>query len=126
MPANSTAPKTMDDYIASFPSEVQEILQKVRATIKKAAPAAEETMSYKMPTFTMNDRYLIYFAAYKRHIGVYPAPVGNPDLQEEISAYQSGRGTLRFRLNQPIPYSLIAKIVKVRMKDNLVENKSKK
>ena len=126
MPANSTAPKTMDDYIASFPSEVQEILQQVRATIKKAAPAAEETMSYKMPTFTLNDRYLIYFAAYKKHIGVYPAPAGNPNLQEELSAYQSGQGTLRFRLDQPIPYPLIAKIVKVRMKENLVENNSKK
>ena len=112
-------PNTIDEYIADFPSEVQEILQKVRATIKKAAPDAEETISYKIPTFNLKGRYLIYFAGYKKHISLYPAPMGNPEFAEDIAPFASGKGTLKFPLDKPIPYKLIKKIVKFRAKENL-------
>lgn len=119
MPANSPASRSIDEYIAGFPMEVQAILQKIRATIKRAVPAAEETISYKIPTFNLNGRYLIYFAAYKKHIALYPAPAGSPELEEEVSPYRSGQGTLRFPLDRPIPYPLITKIVKFQKKRNL-------
>lgn len=119
MKTTQTAPKDIDDYIAGFPKDVQQILQKIRATIRKAAPQAEETISYKMPAFNLNGQYLIYFAAYKKHIGMYPVPVGDAEYQQEIAAYQSGKGTLQFPLDQPIPYPLIARVVKLRAKENL-------
>jgi uncharacterized protein YdhG (YjbR/CyaY superfamily) len=119
------APRTIDDYIAGFPGDVQEILQKIRMTIRKAAPKADETISYKIPTFNINDRYLIYFAAYKKHISLYPAPIGVPEFEEEISPYVSGKGTLQFPLNKPIPYKLITKIVKFRVKENLARAQAK-
>ena len=95
----------IDEYIAGFPENVQEILQKVRSTIQKAAPGAIETISYKMPTFNLNGHYLIYFAGYKKHISLYPVPAGSPDFNEEISAYRAGKGTLQFPLDKPIPRS---------------------
>jgi len=119
MKANQTAPKSIDEYIAGFPNDVQAILEKIRLTIRKAAPEAEETISYKMPTFNLNGHYLVYFAAYKKHIGFYPVPTGNEEFQKELSVYQSGKGTLQFPLDKPIPFSLISKIVKFRMKENL-------
>jgi uncharacterized protein YdhG (YjbR/CyaY superfamily) len=119
MRTNPTAPQDIDDYIAGFPPEVQEILEKIRLTIKQAAPAAAETISYKMPTFTLNGTYLIYFAAYKKHVSLYPAPVGQAEFQAELSAYESGKGTARFPLDKPIPFDLISKIVKFRLKENL-------
>ena len=118
MKTKPTSPKTIDEYIADFPVDVQEILQKVRGAIKKAAPKAEEAISYKMPTFNLDGQYLIYFAAYKKHIGLYPAPSGDAEFNKEISAYQAGKGTLQFPLDEPIPYELISKIVKVRAKEN--------
>lgn len=123
-----TAPKSIDEYIAAFPDDVQEILEAIRATIKKAAPEAEETISYQMPTFTLNGRYLVYFAAYKKHIGFYPAPIGNAEFQEELPAYAKGKGTAQFPLNKPIPLDLISKIVTFRVKENLeiAEAKRKK
>jgi uncharacterized protein YdhG (YjbR/CyaY superfamily) len=112
-----TAPKTIDEYIAGFPQPVREILEQIRSTIRAAAPDAQETISYQMPTFTLNGRYLIYFAAYKKHIGLYPAPIGDPAFDADLSAYQAGKGTLRFPLNKPIPFDLISKIVKFRSQE---------
>jgi uncharacterized protein YdhG (YjbR/CyaY superfamily) len=120
------AARDIDEYIAGFPIAVQEILQKVRTTIRKAAPRAEETISYKIPTFNLKGHYLIYFAAYKKHIAPYPAPIGVPEFEDEISPYVSGKGTLRFPLNQPIPYKLIMKIVKFRAKESLARAQAKR
>jgi uncharacterized protein YdhG (YjbR/CyaY superfamily) len=118
MKTNTTAPQNMDEYIAGFPKDVQEILQKIRMTIKKAAPSAEETISYKMPTFNLKGQYLIYFAAYKKHIGLYPVPTGDEAFNKEVAKYQAGKGTLQFPLNEPMPHKLISKIVKARVKEN--------
>jgi len=120
--------ENIDEYIAGFPKDVQEILQRVRSTIKEAAPEAEETISYQIPTFNLKGRYLIYFAGYKNHIGVYPAPHGDEELEAEMAAYRSGKGTVKFALDKPIPWNLISKIVKSRAKENLesVEAKRKK
>jgi uncharacterized protein YdhG (YjbR/CyaY superfamily) len=119
MSADRTSPATIDEYIAGFPDHVQEILQKIRAAIREAAPDAEETISYKIPTFNLNGRYLIYFAAYKKHIGMYPVPTGNAAFRVEIAPFQAGKGTLQFPLDRPIPYGLITKVVKLRIKENL-------
>lgn len=119
MKTNPTAPKNIDEYIADFPKDVQEILEKIRTAIRKAAPDAEESISYKMPTFNLKGHYLVYFAAYKKHIGFYAAPRGNAEFNEELSAYEAGKGTLQFPLDKPIPYKLISKIVKFRVKENL-------
>ena len=102
-------PQTIDEYISGFPKNVQDIMQKIRATIKKAAPDAEETIRYKMPTFNLQGHYLVYFAGYKKHIGFYPAPIGRDEFKAEIAPYESGKGTLQFPLDQPIPYKLITK-----------------
>jgi uncharacterized protein YdhG (YjbR/CyaY superfamily) len=120
MKTKPTAPQNIDEYIARFPNNVQEILEKIRMTIRKAAPDAEEAISYKMPSFNWKGQYLIYFAAYKKHIGVYPVPTGDAKLNEEVSKYQAGKGTLQFPLDKPIPYKLISKIVKARAKQNSV------
>jgi uncharacterized protein YdhG (YjbR/CyaY superfamily) len=117
MKSKPTSPQNIDQYIADFPADVQEILHKLRVTIKKAAPKAEEGISYKMPSFNLNGQYLIYFAGYKKHIGLYPVPSGDEEFNKEISGYQAGKGTLRFPLDKPIPYKLISKIVKVRAKE---------
>jgi uncharacterized protein YdhG (YjbR/CyaY superfamily) len=119
MRANQSAPKTIDEYIADFPDDVREILEKIRMTIKKAAPDAEETISYKMPTFNLKGHYLVYFAAYKKHIGFYPALSGIAEFKEDLSVYQAGKGTLQFPLDKPIPFGLITRIVKFRGKENL-------
>ena len=119
MRTDQTAPKNIDEYIAGFPHDVQEILEKIRMTIRKAAPEAEETISYQMPTFTLNGHYLVYFAAFKKHIGFYPAPIGNAEFEQELSVYGAGKGTVKFPLDQPIPFDLISKIVKFRAKENL-------
>lgn len=119
MKMNPTAPRDIDEYIAGFPKDVQEKLEKIRMTIKNVVPEAEETISYKMPTFNLKGKYLIYFAAHKKHIALYPAPIGIEEFKEEIAPYESGRGTLQFPLDKPIPFSLIRKIVKYRAKENL-------
>ena len=125
MKANQTAPKDIDEYIAGFPGDVQKILEKIRRTIRKAAPDAEETISYQIPTFTLKGRYLVYFAAYKKHIGLYPAPRGSEKFKQELSAYEGGKGTVRFPLDKPIPFDLISRIVMFRVKKNLEEQKQK-
>lgn len=113
-------PKDIDEYIAQFPDEVQEILENIRSTIRKAAPKAAETIKYQMPTFTLNGN-LIHFAAYKKHIGLYPAPRGDASFKDLLAAYEGEKSTVRFPLNEPIPYRLISKIVKFRVKKSLEE-----
>ena len=120
MKAGQRAPRNIDEYIAGFPRGVREILEKIRLTIKKAAPKAEEAISYMIPTFKLNGN-LVHFAAYKKHIGFYPAPRGKDAFREELSVYEGGKGTVQFRLDKPIPYALIRKIVKFRVKENSVE-----
>jgi len=126
MKTNRTAAGNIDEYIAGFPNDVQKILQKIRTTIKEAAPDTEETISYQIPTFTLGGKYLIYFAAYKKHIGLYPAPRGVEKFKKELSAYEGGKGTLRFPLDKPIPFGLIKRIVKFRVKENLETAKARR
>jgi uncharacterized protein YdhG (YjbR/CyaY superfamily) len=114
--------KTIDEYIAGFPEDVQTILQKIRATIAKAAPDAEETIKYQIPTFVLKGN-LVHFAAYKSHIGFYPAPAGTEKFQKELTRYKSGKGSVQFPLDEPIPYELIAKIVKFRVKEQAAKKK---
>jgi uncharacterized protein YdhG (YjbR/CyaY superfamily) len=123
MRTEHTAPKTIDEYIAGFPPDVQEILQKIRLTIRKAAPQAQETISYKMPTFTLNGN-LVYFAGFKNHIGFYPVPTGIEKFKKELSVYKQGRGSVQFPLDKPIPYGLIRRIVQFRVKENLARAKA--
>jgi uncharacterized protein YdhG (YjbR/CyaY superfamily) len=111
-----TAPKDIDEYIAGFSVEVQKLLEKIRKTVKKAAPGAEETISYQIPTFTLKGKYLIYFAAFKNHIGLYPAPRGVEEFKKELSVYGGGKGTLQFPLDKPIPFELISRIVRFKVK----------
>ena len=125
MRANQTTPKNIDEYIAGFPNNVQEILKRIRMTIRKAAPGAEETISYQIPTFTLKGKYLVYFAAYKKHIGLYPAPRGVQKFEKELSAYEGGKGTVRFPFDKPIPFGLIGRIVKFRVKKNLERAEAK-
>ena len=127
MRTNQTAPKDIDEYIAGFPNDVQKILEKIRLTIRKAAPDAEETIKYQMPTFTLNGN-LIHFAAFKKHIGLYPVPRGSETFKDEVSKYEGAKSTVRFPLDKPIPFALISKIVKFRVKKNLerAEVKGKK
>jgi uncharacterized protein YdhG (YjbR/CyaY superfamily) len=119
MRTKQTAPRDIDEYVAGFPAAVQEILEKIRMTIRKAAPGAEETISYKIPTFNLKGRYLIYLAAYKKHIGLYPAPRESKEFKKELSSYEGGKGTVRFPFDKPIPYDLIRRIVKFRVKEVL-------
>jgi uncharacterized protein YdhG (YjbR/CyaY superfamily) len=118
MKIDDTGPKSMDQYIAEFPEEVQELLTEIRLTIRKAAPDAEETISYQIPTFTLRG-ILVSFAAYKNHIGLYPAPAGTERFNKELSVYRTGKSSVRFPLDKPIPFNLISQIVKLRVKDNL-------
>lgn len=115
---------SIDEYIATFPKEIQKILKEIRATIKAAAPAAEEKISYQMPTFTLNGN-LVHFAAFKKHIGFYPVPTGIEKFKKELSAYQGSKGSVQFPLDKPIPYDLISKIVKFRVKENLAKATAK-
>ena len=118
MRKGQSEPKDIDEYIAGFPEDVQKILEKIRTTIRKAAPDAEETIKYQMPTFTLNGN-LVHFGAYKKHIGFYPAPRGVEKFKQALSAYEGAKSTVRFPLDKPIPFGLISKIVKFRVKKNL-------
>lgn len=109
----SEDPAAVDAYIAAFPAGVRELLQKVRRTIRKAAPMATERMSYNMPTFFL-DGVIVHFGGFKEHIGLYP-PVRAPELQARIAPYRGEKGNLRFPLDKPVPYDLIADIVKLRL-----------
>ena len=125
MAATASTPKTIDQYIASFPPEVQVILEKVRATVRKAAPDATETISYRIPAFTLNGA-LVYFAAFKKHIGFYPPVRGDAKIEAAVARYAGEKGNLQFPLDRPIPYSLIARIVKLRVRQNRAKAASKK
>jgi uncharacterized protein YdhG (YjbR/CyaY superfamily) len=114
MRAKQAPAKDIEEYIAGFPSNVQKILQKIRLTIRQAAPGAEEAIKYQIPAFTLNGN-LIFFAAYKKHIGLYPAPRGVEKFKKELSAYEGGKGTVQFRLDEPVPFDLISRIVKFRV-----------
>ena len=116
--------KDIDEYIAGFPKDVQQILKKIRSTIKKAAPDAEEAISYQMPTFKLKGN-LIHFAAFKNHIGIYPMPSATEKFKKQLSRYESGKGSIRLPLDEPIPYELIDKITKFRVKQNLVKAKAR-
>ena len=118
MKTDQTAPKSIDEYIAGFPQDVQEILKKIRLTIRKAAPDAQETIKYQMPTFTLKGN-LVHFAAFKKHIGFYPVPTGIEKFKSALSVYEGGKGSVRFPLDKPIPYALISRIVKFRVGENL-------
>ncbi len=114
--------KTIDEYIKSFPKDIQTILVEMRRTIKKAAPEAIEAISYQMPTFKLNGN-LVHFAAFKNHIGFYPVPSGIEAFKEELSPYISGKGSAQFPLDKPIPYELVEKIVAFRVKENMAKKK---
>jgi uncharacterized protein YdhG (YjbR/CyaY superfamily) len=118
MRSGTSVPKTIDEYIAGFPHEVQDILEEVRKTIRAAAPEAEEAIKYRMPTFTLNGN-LVHFAAFKNHIGVYPTPTATEEFRKELSLYKGGRGSVQFSLDRPIPYGLISRMVKFRVRQNL-------
>ena len=115
---------TIDEYIAAFPKEIQNRLSELRGVVRAAAPHAVESISYRMPSFSLNGR-LVYFAAFKNHIGFYPMPRGIREFQKELAAYQSGKGTLQFPLDKPLPKKLISKIVKFRVKENLEKAREK-
>jgi uncharacterized protein YdhG (YjbR/CyaY superfamily) len=110
--------KNMNEYISGFPKDVQALLEQVRNTIKKAAPGAEERISYGIPAFNLNNRYLIYFAGFKNHISVYPAPRESEEFKEKLSKYKGGKGTVQFPLDKPLPLGLIMQIVKFKVKEN--------
>jgi uncharacterized protein YdhG (YjbR/CyaY superfamily) len=117
-------PDTIDGYIATFPGHIQKILEELRSTIKKAAPDAEEKISYQMPAFTLKG-ILVYFAAHKNHIGFYPTASAVAVFRKELAEYNNSRGTIQFLLDKPLPISLISKIVKFRVKENLEKADSK-
>ncbi|MCA9954943.1 MAG: DUF1801 domain-containing protein [Anaerolineales bacterium] len=118
-------PTTIDEYIAAFPADVQEILQKVRETIKTAAPQATEAISYGMPTFKLEGN-LVHFGAFKTHLGFYPIPSGLEQFKEELAQYKGGKGSVQFPFDQPMPYGLITKIVEFRVTENLAKAAAKK
>jgi uncharacterized protein YdhG (YjbR/CyaY superfamily) len=118
----TTKPTTIDEYIAAFPQDIQQILQQVRATIKEAAPEAKETISYAMPAFTFHGN-LIYFAGYKNHIGLYPTPAGIDEFKDDLSRYKGAKGSVQFPLDEPMPLDLITRITKFLVKRNLEKAK---
>lgn len=108
---------TIDGYIAQFPKEVQAILEEIRQTVADAAPGAVEAISYQIPTFKLNGSNLVHFAAWKGHIGFYATPAGNAAFQKELARYKMAKGSVQFPLDEPIPYKLVAKIAKCRVKE---------
>lgn len=124
MITSANKPETIDEYISLYPPKTQELLQKVRLVIKKAAPEAREAIKYQLPTFVLNGN-LVHFGAFKNHIGFYPAPSGISVFKQELSVYESGKGSIQFPMDREIPYDLISKIVKFRVQENLDKMKSK-
>ena len=125
MAPGRTAPKSIDEYIAAFSPEVQAVLERVRFTIRNAAPGAQETISYQIPAFTLSG-ILVYFAAFKNHIGFYPPVKGDAKLEKAVLGYAGEKGNLRFPLDQPIPFGLIERIAKLRVKQNLAKAAAKR
>lgn len=124
MKTDQQQPATIDQYIAGFPPEIQAILEKIRQTIRAAAPQAEEAIKYRMPTFTLKGN-LVHFAAMKNHIGFYPTPSAIEKYSRELAAYEGSKGAIRFQLSQPVPYALISRMVKFRVKENLAKAAAK-
>lgn len=122
---NNSTFDSIDEYISSFPEEVKKKLDELRAVIRAAAPEAEERISYQMPTFSLKGN-LVHFAAFKHHIGFYPTPQGIEEFEEELSPYKSAKGSVQFPLDQPIPYDLVSRIVKFRVRQNLGKAAAKK
>jgi uncharacterized protein YdhG (YjbR/CyaY superfamily) len=120
-----TSSRNIDEYISKFPKDVQIILEKIRTTIRNAAPDAKETIRYQIPTFTLEGN-LVHFAAYAKHIGFYPAPGGIAKFRKELAKYATSKGAVQFPLGKPIPYGIIRKIVLYRVKENLERGKTKK
>lgn len=116
----------VDEYIAQFPEETQVLLERIRATIKRVIPNAEESISYGIPTFKMNGSYVIYFAGFKKHVSVFPAPKGSELFKKELSKYKGGKGTVQFPLSEALPLGLITRITKFRLKENIARTASKK
>lgn len=112
------SPTDIDSYIAGFPEEVQQILQRIRLTIREVAPDAVEAIKYQIPTFTLQGN-LISFAAYKKHIGLYPAPAGSEDFQKRLAVFRDAKATVRLPLDQPIPYDLVREMVQFRVQEQL-------
>lgn len=127
MDVNKKAFETIDHYISTFSPDIQEILESIRQVIRETAPEAKEKISYQMPTFAQHGN-VVHFAAFKNHIGFYPTPSGIIEFEQELAPYIAGKGTVQFPLGKPIPYELIAKIVKFRVAENIskAEQKSSK
>jgi uncharacterized protein YdhG (YjbR/CyaY superfamily) len=124
MKPGPAAPNTIDAYIACFSEDVQEILEKIRGIVREAAPDAEEAIKYQIPTFVLNGN-LVHFAAFDKHIGFYPAPSGIEQFKDALSVYKNAKGSVQFPLDSAIPYTLIKKIVKFRVKENREKAASK-
>ncbi|MEC0231012.1 iron chaperone [Paenibacillus alba] len=124
MEKNKVTYESIDNYIAQFPPEVQEILQAVRKVIHESAPDAKEKISYQMPTFELHGN-LVHFAAYQNHIGFYPTPSGITAFKEELSPYKGAKGSVQFLLEKPMPYELISRIVKFRVAENIEKDEGK-
>ena len=115
--------KTIDEYITAFPKEVQDILEKIRSTIRESAPKAEEAISYGIPAFRLNGRGLVYFGAWKNHIGFYPTPSGIEAFKKELAPFKLEKGSVQFSLDKPISYDLVKKIVRYRVTEILEKGK---
>jgi uncharacterized protein YdhG (YjbR/CyaY superfamily) len=110
--------QSVDEYVAAFPAGIQPLLKKIRAAIKKKAPGAVETIAYGMPAYKFNGKPLVYFAAFKKHIGFYATPTGHAKFARELAMYKQGKGSVQFPLDKPVPYDLIGRIVEFRVKEN--------
>lgn len=115
--------RTIDEFIASFPKNVRDILEELRRVIRESAPGAEETISYGIPTFDVDGRHLVHFSAYKNHVGFYPTSSGIEAFKKELSPFKTSKGTVQFPLDKPIPFDLVKRIVKFRVKETVSKKK---
>lgn len=116
--ANRSTASSIDEYIAEFPPETQQVLQALRALIKATVPDATETISYAIPTFDLNGKHLVHFAGYRKHIGFYPGSSGVAAFKEAFKPYKSAKGSVQFPLDQPMPMELIRRVVEFRVEEN--------
>lgn len=119
------SPKNIDEYVAAFPRDVQEILKQIRTTIKKAAPDAKETIKYQIPTFVLNGN-LVHFGAFKNHVGFYPTPSGIEEFKHELAEYEGAKGSVQFPIDKPMPLNLIERIVEFRAGEARAKSAAKK
>jgi len=110
--------RTIDEYITQFPKNIRHVLEELRRAIKESAPEAEETISYGMPTFKLNGKALVYFAAWKEHVGFYPIPSAIETFKKELAPFKKAKGSVQFQYDKPLPFDLVKKIVKFRVKEN--------